>query len=104
MCVGVLVGVSVGVIVGVCVGVSVGVAVGVSVAVSVGVAVGVSVGVFVAVGVGMGPLMELTTSPAELPLRFHKAAIFSACPESRELDTEIGLPVELTVVADDHEE
>ena len=97
--VGVLVGVSVGVLVGVLAGVSVGVFVGVDVGVSVGVSVGVAVGV----AVGVGPLKELTTSPAELPLRFQNAAIWEYPPESSALETETGLPVELTVVGLDHD-
>ena len=65
--------------------------------------VGVFVGVAVGVGVGVGPLRELTTSPAELPLRFHNAAIWEEPPESSALETERGLPVELTVAGLDHE-
>jgi hypothetical protein len=63
--VGVVEAVTVGVVVGVSVGVCVGVLVGVCVGVLVGVAVAVAVAV--TVGVGVGPLSELTTSPAELP-------------------------------------
>ena len=78
--------------------------VGVLVGVSVGVFVGVEVGVAVGVAVGMGvALRELTTSPAELPLRFHNAAIWECPPESSALETETGLPVELTVVGLDHD-
>ena len=47
----------------------------VGVGVGVGVTVGVIVGVAVGVNVGVGPLSALTTSPAELPILFHKAAI-----------------------------
>ena len=87
------------------VGVAVAVKLGVDVGVSVGVVVGVAVGVWVGVrvGVGVGPLSALATSPAELPVRFHNAAIWGYPPESSELETESGLPVELTVVGLDHE-
>ena len=88
--------------VGVAVAVKLGVDVGVSVGVVVGVAVGVWVGVRVGVDVGVGPLSALATSPAELPVRFHNAAIWGYPPESSELETESGLPVELTVVGLDH--
>jgi hypothetical protein len=77
--------------------------VGVFVGVAVGVSVGVAVGVAVGVGVGVGPLRELTTSPEELPLRFHNAAIWEEPPESSALETESGLPVELAVAGLDHE-
>ena len=83
--------------------VKVGVFVGVAVGVAVGVSVGVAVGVAVGVGVGVGPLRELTTSPVELPLRFHNAAIWEEPPESSALETESGLPVELAVAGLDHE-
>jgi hypothetical protein len=63
----------------------------------------VKVGVAVGVGVGLGTLREVTTSPAELPLRFHNAAIFKEPPESSALETESGLPVELAVAGLDHE-
>jgi len=53
--------------------------------------------------VGVGTLREVTTSPAELPLRFHNAAIFKEPPESSALETESGLPVELAVAGLDHE-
>ena len=81
----------------------VGVAVAVKLGVDVGVSVGVVVGVRVGVDVGVGPLSALATSPAELPVRFHNAAIWGYPPESSELETESGLPVELTVVGLDHE-
>ena len=112
MCVGVAVGVLVGVFVGVCVGVAVGVLlgvvvgvrVGVAVGVIVGVVVGVSVGVVVGVLVGVGPLSELTTSPAELPFRFHVPRIWGLPSDDSDTATDCGEFAELTVVGDDHEE
>ena len=103
VCVGVPVGVCVGVIVGVSVGVLVGVCVGVIVGVCVGVPVGVVVAVAVTVGVGVGPLRELTTSPAELPLRFHVPRIWGLPSDDSDTATDCGEFAELTVLGDDHE-
>lgn len=101
---GVFVGVMLGVRVGVSVGVAVGVLLGVLVGVLEGVFVGVSVGVAVGVLVDVGPLSELTTSPAELPFRFQVAKICPAPPDELCKATLCGELLELTVVADDQEE
>ena len=79
------VGEDVGVAVNVLVGIAVGVLVGVSVGVVVGVLVVVSVGV--GVGVWVGPLRALTTSPAELPFRFHVPRIWGLPSEDNETAT-----------------
>jgi hypothetical protein len=97
------VGVSVEVIVGELVGVTVGVSVGVSVGDAVGVFVGVFVGVLVGVFVGIGPLSELTTSPAELPFRFQVPRSCGLLSEDSDTATDCGEFAELTVVGDDHE-
>jgi hypothetical protein len=99
--VGVVEAVTVGVVVGVSVGVCVGVLVGVCVGVLVGVAVAVAVAV--TVGVGVGPLSELTTSPAELPFRFHVPRISGLPSDDSDTATDCGEFAELTVVGDDHE-
>jgi hypothetical protein len=93
-----------GVFVGVVVGLLVAVPVGVSVGVCVGVSVDVLVGVFVGVGVDIGPLSELTTSPAELPFRFQIATICPLASEDRDAATACGEFAELTVVGLDHDE
>ena len=101
--VGVTLGVEVGVSVGVIVGVSLGVLLGVFVGVLVGVLVGVSVGVAVGVLVGVGPLSELTTSPAELPFLFHVPRSCGLLSEDSDTATDCGEFAELTVVGLDHE-
>jgi hypothetical protein len=103
--VAVAVGVRVGVLEGVFVGETVGVIVGVCVMVCVGVFVGVVVGVDVGVDVPELPLSKATTtSPGELPPRFQLARSWAAPPESITDDMCRGKPVELTFVAEDHEE
>ncbi len=98
-----MLGVFVGVLVAVLVGVTVGVLLGVLVGEFVGVLVGVSVGVAVGVFVGVGPLSELTTSPAELPFLFHVPRSCGLLSEDSDTATDCGEFAELTVVGDDHE-
>lgn len=69
-----------------------------------GVSVGLLVGELVGVLVGVGPLSELTTSPAEPPSLFHVARSCELPADERCDDTDFGELAELTVVGLDHDE